>query len=70
MCLKPQPPRQMPEETGRIGAYLLDAASPYHFIGAVLYAQFHDEDLADRYSNAPAEAPLLRDQLPIPRTWV
>jgi hypothetical protein len=46
MCLKPQPARPMPEETGRIGAALLDAASPYRFIGDTLYVQFADEEFA------------------------
>ncbi|MFO7169812.1 MAG: hypothetical protein DIU80_017460 [Chloroflexota bacterium] len=47
MCLKPQPPRPMPEETGRVGAALLDKDSPYRFISDVLYEQFHGEDFAD-----------------------
>lgn len=49
MCLKPQPPRPMPEETGRIGAALLDADSPYRFVGDTLYTQFADEEFADLY---------------------
>lgn len=61
MCLKPQPPRPMPEDTGRVGATLLDADSPYRFIGEVLYDQFHDEDFADLYPNdgQPALSPVL-----------
>jgi hypothetical protein len=37
----------MPEDTGRIGAVLLGADSPYRFIGDILYIQFADEDFAD-----------------------
>jgi len=37
----------MPEDTGRVGAALLDKDSPYRFIGDVLYEQFHGEDFAD-----------------------
>jgi transposase len=51
----------MPEETDRIGAYLLDADSPYRFIGDVLYAQFHDEEFADLYPNdgQPSISPII-----------
>jgi len=51
MCLKPQPPRPMPENSGLVGAAPLDAASPYHFIGDTLYEQFLDEEFADLYPN-------------------
>jgi hypothetical protein len=61
MCLKPQPPRPMPEDTGLVGAALLDAGSPYRFIGDVLYEQFRDEDFADLYPNdsQPALSPVI-----------
>src|SRR5690606_22452876 len=61
MCLKPQPPRPMPEDTGRVGAALLDPDSPYRFIGDVLYEQFHDEEFADLYPivGQPALSPVL-----------
>ncbi|NTW02498.1 MAG: hypothetical protein HGA19_14670 [Oscillochloris sp.] len=62
MCLKPQPPRPMPEDTGRIGVALLAADSPYRFIGDVLYAQFADDDFADRSprDGQPALSPVMR----------
>ncbi|NTW03131.1 MAG: hypothetical protein HGA19_17935, partial [Oscillochloris sp.] len=61
MCLKPQPPRLMPEDTGRIGAALLAADSPYRFIGEVLYDQFADEDFADLYprDGQPSISPVI-----------
>jgi transposase len=52
MSLKPQPPREMPEETVRIGTQLLAPESPYRLVGEQLYTQYRDEDLADLY---PAE---------------
>lgn len=61
MCLKPQPPRPMPEDTGLVGAALLDAASPYRFIGDVLYEQFHDGAFADLYptDGQPSISPVI-----------
>jgi transposase len=61
MCLKPQPPRLMPEDTGRIGAALLDADSPYRLIGDILYSQFADEDFADLYprDGQPSISPVI-----------
>ena len=52
MSLKPQPPREMPEETARIGNQLLASESPYRLVGEQLYAKYRDEDFADLY---PAE---------------
>jgi transposase len=52
MSLKPQPPREMPEETARIGSQLLASDSPYRLVGEQLYAKYRDEDYADLY---PAE---------------
>jgi transposase len=52
MSLKPQPPREMPEETARIGNQLLAPESPYRLVGEQLYAKYRDEDFADLY---PAE---------------
>jgi transposase len=61
MCLKPQPPQPMPEDTGLVGAALLNAASPYRFIGDVVYAQFADEEFADLYPNdgQPSISPVI-----------
>ncbi|NJO82239.1 MAG: IS1182 family transposase [Blastochloris sp.] len=61
MCLKPQPPRPMPEETGRIGAALLADGSPYRFVGDVVYEQFADEEFADLYprDGQPTISPVL-----------
>jgi len=52
MSLKPQPPREMPEEMARIGSQLLAPESPYRLIGEQLYAKYRDEGFADLY---PAE---------------
>lgn len=52
MSLKPQPPREMPEETARIGNQLLASESPYRLVGEQLYAKYRDEDFVDLY---PAE---------------
>ncbi len=52
MSLKPQPPRDMPEEMAQIGVKLLPPESPYRLVGDYLYAKYRDEDFADLY---PAE---------------
>lgn len=52
MSLKPQPPRAMPPETGRLGVKLLAADSPYRWVGEYLYERCREEDFADLY---PAE---------------
>jgi transposase len=52
MSLKPQQPREMPEEVGRLGVKLLSPESPYRMVGEQLYVKYRDEDFADLY---PAE---------------
>jgi len=49
MSIKPQPPREMPEELARIGSKLLAPESPYRLVGEKLYAKYRDEDYADLY---------------------
>jgi hypothetical protein len=46
MCLKPAPPRPIPQATAALVAGLFDEGSVYQFIGAVLFDQFRDEDFA------------------------
>jgi hypothetical protein len=49
MCLKPQPPRSIPEATAALVKDLFREDSVYQFIGDVLFDQFRDEDFADLY---------------------
>jgi transposase len=50
MCLKIRSPWPMPEETGRIGAMLLDEKSPYRLIGDKVFVKLSEEEYADLYS--------------------
>jgi transposase len=61
MCLKPQPPRPIPEPTAALVAGLFDKGEVYQFIGDVLFDQFRDEDFADLYhkEGKPALSPIL-----------
>jgi transposase len=61
MCLKPQPPRPIPEETKALVGRMLDERTVYRFVGDVLFDRFHDEDFADLYSytGQPAISPVL-----------
>jgi transposase len=60
MCLKPQPPRPMPEELAMLGAKLLPADSPYRLVGDELYEQYREADYIDLYSpeGQPALSPV------------
>ena len=49
MCLKIQPPWQLPDETRRIGQHLLDEHNSYRLIGDKLFAKLSEQDFADLY---------------------
>ena len=49
MCLKVQPPWQMPDETQRIGQHLLDEKNTYRLIGDELFLKMNEKDFADLY---------------------
>jgi transposase len=61
MCLKPAPPRPIPDATAALVADLFDDGSVYQFVGDVLFEQFRDEDFADLYpaDGQPALSPVL-----------
>jgi transposase len=50
MCLKIQPPWNMPVETERVGRKLLKADDPYRLIGDRLFETLREEEYADLYS--------------------
>lgn len=49
MCLKVQPPWQMPEGTRRIGQHLLEEKNTYRLIGDDLFAKLNEQDFVDLY---------------------
>jgi len=61
MCLKPQPPRSIPEATAALVKDLFPEDSVYQFVGDILFDQFHDEDFADLYPSdgQPSISPVL-----------
>jgi transposase len=61
MCLKPVPPRPIPEATAALVKALFPEGSVYQFIGDVLFEQFRDEDFADLYpkDGQPSISPVL-----------
>jgi hypothetical protein len=61
MCLKPQPPRDLPPEIAAWGERHLPKESPYRLIGDILYAHYHDEDFLDLYhrEGKPGLSPVL-----------
>jgi transposase len=61
LCLKPVPPRPIPEATANLIMGLFDDGSVYQFVGDVLFEQFRNEDFADLYPNdgQPALSPML-----------
>src|SRR3972149_3760307 len=61
MCLKIQPPWQMPDETRRIGQHLLDEKNIYRLIGDELFAKLNEKDFADLYPSEgqPGVSPVI-----------
>src|SRR6266545_1192808 len=61
MCLKPQPPWPMPEETGRIGKLLLREKDPYRLMGDQLFEKWKEDEFADLYSSEgkPGYSPVI-----------
>src|SRR5262245_54745445 len=61
MCLKPQPPRPIPETTTVLVRDLFSEGSVYQFVGDVLFERFRDEDFANLYpkDGQPAISPVL-----------
>jgi transposase len=61
MCLKPQPPRPVPDATIALVHDLFPEDSVYQFVGDVLFDQFRDEDFADLYpkDGQPSISPVL-----------
>ena len=61
MCLKVQPPSQMPDETRRIGQHLLDEKNIYRLIGDELFTKLREQDFADLYPSEgqPGLSPVL-----------
>jgi hypothetical protein len=61
MCLKPAPPRPIPEATAALVRDLFPEGSVYQFVGDVLFDQFRAEDFADLYppDDQPALSPVL-----------